>query len=184
MQRLLTNRDPFTGLPPNISFKGMQFLGLTPAFQVQLKFLLEAEALWQILNAIVPANAAFTTTNSRFNLVRDMGLEIIDSKFWGTRATDVGLAYQPGTNALTAISQQKLSDTTGDTYATAGSIMSFFLMGHFKEALTYWQRMPYQAIGVPLSSTEYGEEVVLVQDHKEMGEPFWLNPRVVYRTWA
>jgi hypothetical protein len=184
MQLLVANRDPFTKLPPEINFRGMQFLLLTPAARVQMDFLLQAQTLWQILNAINPPNAAFTNTSTDFNLVREMALEVLVSQFWGNRATDVGLAYQTSSSAIGSISQQKLTFASGDTYATPGSLMSCFLMGHFREAMIYWQRQPYTAMGVPLSSIEVGEQVVIVQDHFEQGEPFWHNPRLVYRTWA
>ena len=179
MQTLLANRDPFTGLPTQVSFQGMQFL-CAPAARVQVEFLLQAEALWQI------ANSGFTTTGgtatvSGYNLMEKFRLEIIDSQFWFNRLVDAG-AYK--ISSAGSVTHQVLTNAVGDTFSTAGSIMSAFFMGHFQDALIYWQRMPYQAVQVPLSSIEFAEQTVMVQDHRERGQVFWVHPREVWRAWA
>jgi hypothetical protein len=183
MQILFKNRDPFTGLPIAVPFRGMQFL-VAPAASVQLKFLLQAEAIWQVAqyglgSTSTPAGVASTT--SRYNLIQDLNLEVIESQFWMNRLVDAGVFK---TYAAGGAYHQTLTNSPGDSYNTAGSIMSAFYMGHFKDAAIYWQRMPYHTENVPLSSIEYGEQTVLIQDHRERGQLFWHDPRKVYRTWA
>jgi hypothetical protein len=176
---MVQNLDPFTGLPTQLDFRGMQFF-VAPAAEVQLKFLLQAEQIWQ-LGAIALTTAYGTNNVSKFNLVRDLGLEIVTSQFWATRCCTAGLTTVGPTGTY---AHQALTQAVADTYHTAGSIMSAFWMGHFKKAVHYWQRMPYQVVQVPLSSMEYGEQTVLVQDQRERGQAFWVDPRQVYRTWA
>ena len=178
-QCLSKNRDPFTGLPIPADLTGMQVL-IPPAGEIQFKFLLEAYALWQI------GNSGFTTTGgtaqqSAYNYLATRKLDIIMSQYWFNRLIDVGVAKVSSNGTY---SQQKLTYAVGDTFSTVGSIMSAFYMGRFKEALIYWQRMPYQAVQVPLSSIEHGEQTVIVQDHRERGQAFWHNPRVCWRAWA
>ena len=180
LQVLSSNLDPFTGLPTPVSMKGMQFL-MTPATAIQLKILLQSEDLWQIAwGSAAPASIS-TATVSKAKIVAEMGLEILESQYWFNRLNTVGIYSQPATGAAT---QQKLTNNPGDNYATPGSIMSAYFMGHFKQALTYWQRMPYQTVQIPLGSVEMGEQTVLVQDHHERGQVFWHNPRLCWRSFA
>lgn len=186
IQILTKNRDPFTGLPVQVPFIGMQFFVPTEAAKVQLEFLLRAKVLWQVLNAVSPANAAFSNTASEYNLVENMKLEILTSQYWANRLTDVGAAYCAA-NAATpqTLTRQVLTNNAGDTYATAGSVMSFFMMGRFRDALIYWQRQPYHTVSVPPSSVDIGEETVLIQDHRERGQLFWSDKmRHAFRTWS
>ena len=185
LQTLYANNDPFTGLPPNMSFQGMQFL-VAPAAKVQLEFLLQAKAIWQIANygfnpGIGAAGTVGGATVSDYNIVEKMKLEIVESQYWFNRLVTAGV-YKVGSTGTAY--QTKLTNGPTDSYNTAGSIMSAYFMGHFKECLSYWQRMPYQTIQVPLSSVEYGEQTVLLVEHRERGFPFWKEPRKVWRTWA
>ena len=181
LQILHGNRDPFTKLPKRIDFNRMQFLCAPAIAATQLKVLLQQQALWQIAwGSATPASISNATVSS-YNLIEAMNLEIIESQYWMNRLVDAGIY---SVSSAGAASQTKLTNAQGDSYNTPGSMMSAFSMGHFKRALIYWQRMPYQTIQVPLSSTEYGEETVLVQDHRERGQVFWHDPREVFRAYA
>ena len=181
LQIMHANRDPFTKLPEKVDFNRMQFLVAPAIAATQLKILLQQQALWQIAwGSATPASISAATV-SGYNLIEAMNLEIVESQFWMNRLVDAGILT---VSSAGVYSQTKLTNNSGDSYNTAGSIMSAFFMGHFRKALTYWQRQPYQAVQVPLSSTEIGEETILVQDHCERGFPFWKAPRQVYRSYA
>jgi hypothetical protein len=178
LQILLANLDPFTVLPVPISLQGSQFF-VAPAAAVQLKFLLEAETLWQVAANLTAAGGKNTV--SSYNFVEELKLNVISSQYWANRLTSVGVTKLAANGTY---SHQTLTNAVGDTFATAGSVLSAFYMGDFKRAVHYWQRMPYQVVQVPLSSIEFGEQTVIVQDQRERGQAFWVEPRAVYRAWA
>jgi hypothetical protein len=178
---LHTNRDPFTKLPRRIDFNRMQFLVPPAVAATQLKVLLQQQALWQIAWGSAVPSSISTATVSDYNLIKQFNLEILESQFFFNRLVDAGVYSVSSSGAAT---HATLTNNQGDTYNTPGSIMSSFYMGHFRDALVYWQRMPYQTIQVPLGSVEYGEQTVLVQDHRERGQVFWIDPRLVWRQWA
>jgi len=181
IQVLHTNRDPFTKLPRRIDFNRMQFLVPPAVAATQLKVLLQQQALWQIAWGSATPSSISTATVSDYNLIKQFNLEILESQFFFNRLVDAGVYSVSSSGAAT---HATLTNNQGDTYNTPGSIMSSFYMGHFRDALVYWQRMPYQTIQVPLGSVEYGEQTVLVQDHRERGQVFWIDPRLVWRQWA
>jgi hypothetical protein len=184
LQILSSNLDPFTQLPTQVSMQGMQFI-VAPAVAVQLKVLLEQEAIWQIAWGTATPGSFSNVTQSRANVVKELGLDIIPSMFWANRAINVGLATQSAAGSIGSVTgQTKLTNNAGDSFNTAGSIMSAYWMGHFKDATIYWQRDPYHTEGVPLGSVEMGARIVLIQDHREMGQLFWHNPRVCWRSWS
>ena len=181
LQLLHANRDPFTKLPVSLDFNRMQFLVAPAIAATQLKVLLQQQALWQIAWGSALPSSISAATVSNFNLIEAMNLEIVESQYWMNRLVDAGLLTVAADGTKT---QKKLTNNSGDSYNTPGSIMSTFFMGHFRKALTYWQLQPYSTVQVPLSSTEVGEETVLVQDHCERGMPFWKDTHQVYRQFA
>ena len=176
---LSANRDPFTGLPYPVNLGGMTLL-VDPSAAPQAEYLLQARSLWQIANGGFDATGG-TNTVSDFNMMRSANLSVKSSMLWAARLVDVGLANVAanGTKSYGA-----LTNAATDTYATASSARSFYTRGHFKEAIRYAQRMPYSVVQVPLSSMEYAEETVLVQDFRERGQAYWVNPRVVHRVYS
>lgn len=179
VQIMLANLDPFTGLPVPINFPGMT-LFCAPTAEIQMKFLLQAEAFWQIAGTAI-TSAYGTNTISRYNLVESLKLNIISSQFWANRLVTVGTAKVAANGTY---AHQKLTNAVGDTHHTAGSVLSAFYAGDPKRAVHYWQRMPYQVVQPPLSSVEFGEQTVIVQDVRERGQAFWVEPRAMYRAWA
>ena len=181
LQVLHGNRDPFTKLPLRLDFNRMQFICAPAVAATQLKTLLQQQALWQIAWGSATPSSISTATVSDYNLIKEFNLDIIESQFWLNRAVDAGLYSVSSTGAAT---HQTLTNNSGDTQNTPGSIMSAFWMGHFKRACIYWQAQPYQAVQVPLDSIAIGEETVLIQDHCERGQLFWHQPRFGWRAWA
>jgi len=179
LQIWLANRDPFTKLPVPAPDGVTIFVAPGPA-AIQLKFLLEAESLWQAGTAAAVATALGTQTISGYNLVKALVRDIVSSQFWAERLVAAGT---PKLAAAGTYLHQKLTNAVGDVATTTGSVQSAFYAGDFKRAVHYWQRMPYQVQQVPLSSIEYGEQTVIVQDQRERGQAFWVEPRAVYRAW-
>jgi hypothetical protein len=173
---LTQNRDPFSGLPYPIDLAGMTIL-VSAASEIQMKFMLQAEALWQVASSLTAAGGLVTISN--MNMLRDLKLNVKTSQVWMNRLLDVGVTTLAANGTYAHLG---FNATAG--YATAASINSVLYMGHFKEAVRYAQRNPYSVMQVPLSSDEYAEEVVLVQDVRERGQAYWINPRVVWRAWA
>ena len=173
---LTQNRDPFSGLPYPLDLAGMTIL-VSAASEIQMKFMLQAEALWQVASSLTAAGGLVTISN--MNMLRDLNLNVKTSQVWMNRLLDVGVTTLAANGTYAHLG---FNATAG--YATAASINSVLYMGHFKEAVRYAQRNPYTVMQVPLSSDEYAEEVVLVQDVRERGQAYWVNPRVVWRAWA
>lgn len=174
---LCANRDPFTLLPVNVDLSGMMIL-VSPASEVQLKFLLAAEKLWQG-GAVGIATALGSATVSNYNYARELAPNIRSSQLWINRLLDVGVTTLSAGGAYT---HKTFNATAG--YATNDSVHSALYMGHYKRAVRYAQRQPYTVIQVPLSSQEYAEECVLIQDVRERGQAYWVDPRIVWRAWA
>ena len=177
---LASNRDPFTGLPITVPLQGMK-LFVAPRAVPQVEYIMQGQSLWQI------ANNGFTTsggtaTVSSLDLMKQYGIQIVTSQVWANRLTDVGI--QKAVPTAGTVAYQVFTNLVADTYNTANSIASFIELGHFKEAVRYAQRLPFTTVQVPLSSVEYAEETVLVQDMRERGAPYWVNPRKVWRTYA
>ncbi len=173
---LTANRDPFSGRPLDVPLNGMTFL-VTPASRVQLDFLLQAQQLWQVAANLTAAGGKNTV--SGYNYFQALGLNIVTSQYWFNRLVDVGTVTLAANGTY---AHQTLNATAG--YSTVASIHSAMYMGHFKRAVKYAQRLPYTVVQVPLSSQEYAEEVVLVQDVRERGQAYWVDPRLVWRAWA
>jgi len=180
LQIWLANLDPFSGLPVPAP-EGITLLVAPGPAAIQMKALLQAEAIWQAGAASAVATAFGTQTISSYNLIRAMVREIVSSQFWANRLTSVGTVTLAANGTYAHLT---MANVVGNTYHTAGSVQSAFYAGDFKRAVHYWQRMPYQVIQVPLSSVEFAEQTVLIQDHREAGQAFWVEPRAVYRAWA
>ena len=176
---LHANRDPFTGLPVKVPLDGMQIL-VAPRSRPQLDVLLQARNLWQIANGGFNTSGG-TATTSDYNFVKEKNLQIAESQVWFNRLVDVG-AMKVAANGT--VTQQTLTNAAADSYNTAGSIASAVYLGHFKQAVKYAQRQPYSVVQVPLSSVEYAEETVMIQDVRERGQAYWVNPGLVWRAWA
>lgn len=177
LSTLTRNRDPFTGLPVQVDLSGMMIL-VSPASEVQLKFMLQAEKIWQG-GAVGIATALGSATVSNYNYARELAPNIRSSQLWMNRLMDVGVTTLAANGTYAHLT---FNGTAG--YTTAASIHSALYMGHFKRAVRYAQRTPYSVIQVPLGSQEYAEECVLIQDVRERGQAYWVDPRVVWRSWA
>jgi hypothetical protein len=173
---LTQNRDPFSGLPYPLDLSNMTILVSAPG-EVQLKFMLQGEALWQVASSLTAAGGLNTISN--MNMLRELKLNVKTSQVWMNRLLDVGVTTLAANGTYAHLG---FNATAG--YATAASINSVLYMGHFKDAVRYSVRNPYSVMQVPLSSQEYAEEVVLVQDVRERGQAYWVNPRIVWRAWA
>ena len=173
---LTQNRDPFSGLPYPIDMSGMTIL-VSAASEIQVKFMLQAETFWQVAANLTAAGGL--NTISSYNMLRNLKLNVKTSQLWMNRLLDVEVTTLAANGTYAHLG---FNATAG--FATAATINSAFFMGHFKDAVHYATRNPYTVMQVPLSSTEYAEEVVLVQDVRERGQAYWVNPRIVYRAWA
>lgn len=176
---LTQNRDPFTGLAPDIeSLDGMTLL-VAPGAKPQVDFIMMAQYLWQV-GATAMTSAGGTATVAPNVITKFMqGLNVLTSQTWMNRLLDIGVA---SVSSGGTYSKKTFNATAG--YGTTGSIFSTFFLGKFKEAVAYAQRMPYSVQQVPLSSSEYARQIVSVQDVRERGQAYWKNPRLVYRAFA
>lgn len=177
MATLSLNRDPFTGLPVNVDLAGMTML-VSPAASIQAKFLLQAESLWQIANSGLSTTGG-TNTVSPYNFAKEAGVNVVTSQLWMNRLLDVGV-----TTLAAAGTYAHLSFNATAGYSTAASINSAMFLGHHKRAVRYLQRTPYTVQQVPIGPAEYAEETVLIQDVRERGQAYWVDPRLVWRAWA
>lgn len=175
---LAQNRDPFTGLPCITNMAGMTIL-VSPASMVQLEFLLQADALWQVLGASGLSTANASNTVSGYNYAAKLGLNLKSSPVWANLMVDWGTTTLAANGTYAHLA---FNATAG--YATAASINSAMYLGHFKDALKYNQRIPYQVVQAPLGPQELSEACVAIQHVREAGSPYWVNPRVVFRSFA
>jgi hypothetical protein len=178
LETLSLNRDPFTGLPSFTSMQGMKLL-VSPASVVQVEQLLQANALWQIVGANGLNSQGSSNTVSPYNWISTLGIQIKASAFWMNRLLDVGATTLAANGTYAHLA---FNATSG--YTTAASINSALFLGHFPQAVKYLQRIPYTVTQVPLGPQEISEQTVIVQDVREMGQAYWVNPRVVWRAWA
>lgn len=179
LQMLCLNRDPFTGLAPDIESLDDMTILVAPGSAIQLDFITSATALWQIANSGLSTTGGTNTVSPNVIEKFIKGLKRLTSQTWMNRLLDVGVASVGSTGTY---SKKTFNATAG--YGTTGSIYSTFFMGKFKQAVKYAQRMPYQVQQVPLSSNEYARQIVSVQDVRERGQAYWVNPRLVYRAFA
>ena len=177
---LAANRDPWTNLPIEIPLMGMTMF-VAPRAIPQVRYILQTKEEWQIQNGGISTSNG-TNTVSTLNLLSDYNFNVVSSQVWANRLVDVGI--QKATPTAGTIAFQTFTNAAADTFNTSNSIASFFCMGHFKEAVKYAVRTPYTVQQVPLSSVEYAEEVVLIQDVRERGQAFIVNPRKMYRAYA
>ena len=182
---LAANRDPFSGLPVNVRMDGMTFL-VAPRSEPQLKRILENYAMWAIANGgfnpgINSMPNVGNAQQSTFNYIKSLGIKIKTSQVWVNRLVDVGLLKISTAGAATA---QVFTNAATDAFNTANSIASFGMFGHFKDAIKYHMLQPYKVEAIPLSSVEYGSQIVSIQDIREEGSPYWHNPRESYRFFA
>jgi hypothetical protein len=176
---LAANRDPFTNLPIPAPLDGMTIL-CPPRSRPQLEVILQGRDIWQVANGGL-TNAVGSNTVSPYNFAKEKNLQVVESQVFFNRLVDVGLMLQSATGV---ISQHTFTNAAADTYNTAWSIASVLYMGHFKKAIKYVQRNPFNVVQVPLGSQEYAEETVLVQDVRERGQAYWRDPRQVWRAFA
>lgn len=173
---LYGNRDPFTGLPVDIGLSGMKFI-VAPRSFIQAKYIMNAREVWTGNSAGITAAYGKNTTSD--NPLNGMGFSILTSQIMANRLVDVGFS-----SAAAPTTAVKMTDLTASTFNTSTSLASFYMMGHPDKAIKYLQRQPYTVQQVPLSSTEYGEQTVLVTDVRERGQAYWVNPRMMYRCYA
>ena len=177
---LAANRDPWTNLPVEIPLAGMTMF-VAPRALPQVRYILQTKEEWQVQNGGISTSNG-TNTVSDLNLLRDYNFNIVTSQIFANRLVDVGI--QKATPTAGTIAFQTFTNNATDTFNTSNSIASFFALGHFKEAVKYAMRTPYTVMQVPLSSVEYAEEVVLIQDVRERGQAYIVNPRKMYRAYA
>jgi len=166
---LVGNVDPFNGLPVQLNFKELQMF-VVPATMIQAHNLLEATEIWNI--GSVGLTTAYAKNMVTPNPLKPFQISLHTSQIWAKRLVDVGIIGQVFTNTAT------------NNYTTANDIRGFWMLGHFKKAVKYAVRQPYQVQQVPLSSIEYGSQIVLVQDVFEQGQCYFINPRVCYRAYS
>ena len=167
---LYANKDPFTGLPVQVDLNDLT-IWVAPGSVIQMKYLVGANTIWQFNGTGLAAYGKATVTDKN----PLAGTKIVTSQVHANRLIDVGIG---------ASSATKLTNAGSDTTHTATSVLSFYMLGHPKKAIRYWQRQPYTVQQVPLSSQEYAEQTVLVQDVRERGSAYWVNPRMMYRAYA
>ena len=174
---LYNNRDPFTNLPVNISLQGMKMF-VAPRSLIQAKYILDARETWATSD--IGFTTAYAKNTISGNPLSGMGISLVSSQIWANRLVDVGL----GANGLGVAAGGALTTATADTTHTATSVASFFMLGHPERAIKYLQRQPYTVTQVPLGSMEYADQTVLIQDFRERGQAYWVEPRVMYRVYA
>ncbi len=181
LQMMCANRDPFTGLAPDIeSLEGMTML-VSPAAKVQLEYILQGMSLWQI------ANSGFTTSGGTATVSENVIKKFVEklvvksSQTWFNRLVDIGLMSVSSAGAVT---HKAFTNANGDKYSTAGSIMSAYFLGDFKKAIKYQQIQPFNVKQVVPCSIDVGEGTVIIQDVQEEGQAYIADPRAMYRAFA
>jgi hypothetical protein len=162
-------RDPFTGLPNALDQNDITVL-IAPRSRLQWENNLLASEVWNI--GSIGLTTAYSKNTVSPNPLSKFKFNLVWSQIWYNRAIDVGFGGTKYTNA------------SGDSYTTANSIAGLWYMGHPKKAVSYWQRQPYTVQQVPLSSMEYAEQTVLVQDVIERGDAYWHNAYQMFQGQA
>lgn len=141
----IANRDPFTGNVIPATLKGDTMWVANDAAEIQLLTLLYQwfVAQWGLSASAVPASPVTPTTASLFNFAKEQNLTIKKSQRWANRLTDVGVLTDEAT--VGSFVPQKLTFTPStDTFSTAGSILSAFVMGRPKEVYGKHMLQPFQ----------------------------------------
>jgi hypothetical protein len=185
LQVLTSNHDPFTGLPLEVPLEGMK-IWCAPAAKPQVEFLLGQLVLWQIQNAAgttTGLSGAGSATQSGYDLLKAMKIEVVTSQIWADRVLNIGLQKATPYNSNTA-AYQTFTNLTASSYNTANSILGLGLLGHFKNAIHYHMIEPFNTAAAPLGPDQVAEQVVHIQDFFEQGSAYWVRPWEVWRFYA
>lgn len=142
LQQRILNRDPFTGDVIPASLKGDTIFVANDAAEVQLLTLLFTWFIGQgYLYSGTTAGTPAPSLASVYNFAREQGLVIKKSQRWANRLTDVGVLTDEAT--IGTFLSQVLTFSVSDTYTTAGSVMSFFVLGRPKDCIGKNQLQPF-----------------------------------------
>lgn len=130
----IANRDPFTNDVIPASLKGDTIWVANDAAEIQLLTLLYQWFVgqWAVTAGYAAGGPVTPTTVSLFNFAKEQNLVIKKSQRWANRLTDVGILSDNGTRGSFAAATLTFTPAT-DTFQTAGSILSAFVIGRPKE---------------------------------------------------
>ena len=137
----IANRDPFTGDVIPASLQGDTIWVANDAAEIQL---LSMMYQWFIAQTgLTAATAAAPGYATLYNFAKDQKLTVKKSQRWANRLTDVGVLTDEATVG-TFLAQKLTFTPASDTFQTAGSILSAFVIGRPKE--TYGKHLlePFQ----------------------------------------
>ena len=115
--------------------------------------------------------------DSLFNFAKDQGLTIKKSQRWANRLTDVGVLTDNATRGTFA-SQVLTFTPSSDTFFTAGSILSFFLIGRPKEIVHKLMLAPFRVEDFNVPGDEQMRGVAGLRKISE-AEPSLLQARAL-----
>lgn len=142
LQQRIINRDPFTNDVIPGAIKGDTIFVANDAAEVQLLTLMMTWFIGQgYLYSGTTAGTPAPSLASVYNFAKEQNLNIVKSQRWANRLTDVGVLTDQATRGT--FLSQALTFAKTDTYTTAGSVMSFFLMGRPKECIGKNQLQPF-----------------------------------------
>ena len=176
----IANRDAFTqDVIPN-DLKGDTLFVANDAAEIQVLTLMFQWFIgqWGTVLGGVPASPVTPTTVSLFNFAKDQGLTIKKSQRWANRLTDVGVLTDNATRGTFA-SQVLTFTPSSDTFFTAGSILSFFLIGRPKEIVHKLMLAPFRVEDFNVPGDEQMRGVAGLRKISERSQVFYK--RVPYR---
>ncbi len=183
-QRIL-NRDPFTGdvIPGNL--KGDTIFVANDAAEVQLLTLLQQWFIgqWGMTVSYGNTGPATPSTFSLYNFAKEQGLTVKKSQRWANRLTDVGVLTDEAT--IGTFLAQKLTFSVTDSYNTAGSVMSFFVIGRPKECIGKHLLQPYMVEDFNVPGDMQMRGIAGLRKVSERSQTFFKDvPRRLNRAYA
>ena len=166
---MLENVDPFTSLPVATDFNGMM-MWVHPRSYMQAERILNVKRQWRTGSTSI--TTALGSMADGPNPLEPYGIKLRTSQLWAKRLTDVGIGSGGMTHAFS------------DTYTTAGSALSLYLIGHFQQGTTYFIREPYTAQELQLTGDDVAMGTALRMWFNENGEATNVNPRCRWRAYA
>ena len=184
LQQRIMNRDPFTNDVIPGSIKGDTIFVANDAAEIQLLTLMYTWFIGQgYLYSGTTAGTATPSLTSLYAFVKDQGLTVKKSQRWANRLTDVGVLTDEAT--VGTYLAQKLTFAVTDTFTTAGSIMSFFLIGRPKEAIGKNMLQPFAVEDFNVPGDMQMRGIAGLRKVSERSQTFFRDvPRRLSRAYA
>jgi hypothetical protein len=175
----VANRDPFTGDVMPASIKGDTIFVANDVAEIQLLNILYTWFVGQgYLYSGTTLGTLTPSATTLYNFAKEQNLTIKKSQRWANRLTDVGILTDTTASAGTRgvfIPVTLTFTPVSDTYATAGSILSFFVIGRPKEVVGKNMLQPFMVEDFNVSTELAMRGVAGVRKVSERSQVFYKD---------